>query len=65
MVSKDIQLLTLPNNDSEQPTATVPSIVMTLLPIMAAVFVGFLVTGMAMPVLPLHVHLRLASIGLA
>ena len=56
MVSKDIQPLTLPNNDSEQPNATVPSVVVTLLPIMAAVFVGFLVTGMAMPVLPLHVH---------
>src|SRR3954471_4022686 len=27
-----------------------------LLPIMAAVFVAFLVTGIAMPVLPLHVH---------
>jgi hypothetical protein len=27
-----------------------------LLPIMAAVFVAFLVIGIAMPVLPLHVH---------
>jgi MFS family permease len=27
-----------------------------LLPIMAAVFVGFIVIGLAMPVLPLHVH---------
>ncbi len=27
-----------------------------LLPIMGAVFIGFLVIGMAMPVLPLHVH---------
>lgn len=32
------------------------SIVAALLPIMAAVFVAFLVTGIAMPVLPLHVH---------
>src|SRR3974390_1737666 len=27
-----------------------------LLPIMAAVFIAFLVIGLAMPVLPLHVH---------
>jgi MFS family permease len=33
--------------------------VAALLPIMAAVFVAFLVTGIAMPVLPLHVHDRL------
>jgi MFS family permease len=32
------------------------SVVAALLPIMAAVFVAFLVTGIAMPVLPLHVH---------
>jgi MFS family permease len=32
---------------------------MTLLPIMATVFVAFLVIGIAMPVLPLHVHHRL------
>lgn len=31
----------------------------SLLPIMAAVFVGFLVIGMALPVLPLHVHDKL------
>ncbi|MFL5028593.1 MAG: hypothetical protein ACJ8E1_01875, partial [Xanthobacteraceae bacterium] len=30
--------------------------VTALLPIMGAVFVAFLVIGMAMPVLPLHVH---------
>jgi len=35
------------------------SVVAALLPIMAAVFVAFLVTGIAMPVLPLHVHDRL------
>jgi MFS family permease len=28
----------------------------TLLPIMAIVFIGFLIIGMALPVLPLHVH---------
>jgi MFS family permease len=33
-----------------------PSITATLLPIMGVVFVGFLVIGVAMPVLPLHVH---------
>src|SRR4051795_3558200 len=32
------------------------SVVAALLPIMAAVFVAFLVTGLALPVLPLHVH---------
>lgn len=31
----------------------------TLLPIMGVVFVAFLVIGVAMPVLPLHVHNRL------
>src|SRR5690242_6515596 len=33
-----------------------PSVVAALLPIMTAVLVAFLVTGLAMPVLPLHVH---------
>jgi MFS family permease len=33
-----------------------PSVVLTLLPIMAVVFIGFLVIGLALPVLPLHVH---------
>jgi len=32
------------------------SLMAKLLPIMPAVLVAFLVTGMAMPVLPLHVH---------
>lgn len=32
------------------------AVVAALLPIMVAVFVAFLVTGIAMPVLPLHVH---------
>ncbi|RUW49004.1 arabinose transporter, partial [Mesorhizobium sp. M1A.F.Ca.ET.072.01.1.1] len=30
-----------------------------LLPIMAAVFAGFLLIGLALPVLPLHLHDRL------
>ncbi|MDE5444797.1 MFS transporter [Bradyrhizobium sp. CSA207] len=36
--------------------ATVQSLAATLLPIMGVVFVAFLVIGIAMPVLPLHVH---------
>src|SRR5205085_3604949 len=40
---------------SQSPTAA-RSVVAALLPIMAAVFVAFLITGLAMPVLPLHVH---------
>jgi MFS family permease len=35
------------------------SVIITLLPIMAVVFVAFMVIGLAMPVLPLHVHDRL------
>src|SRR3954471_10674554 len=36
--------------------ATGQSLTATLLPIMGVVFVAFLVIGIAMPVLPLHVH---------
>src|SRR5215475_5895619 len=39
----------------QEPVA-VPRLAATLLPIMGVVFVAFLVIGMAMPVLPLHVH---------
>src|SRR5437762_7465401 len=35
---------------------TTPSVTAALLPIMGVVFVAFLVIGIAMPVLPLHVH---------
>ncbi|MEY9707645.1 MFS family permease [Bradyrhizobium diazoefficiens] len=42
-----------------QEPAWTPGIRATLLPIMGVVFVGFLVIGVAMPVLPLHVHDRL------
>jgi MFS family permease len=40
-----------------------PSVIKALLPIMLVVFSGFLVTGIALPVLPLHVHqdLRLSE----
>src|SRR3954466_12911902 len=40
---------------SELPVPARP-VVATLLPIMAVVLVGFLVIGLALPVLPLHVH---------
>ncbi len=36
--------------------ASTQSVIVTLLPIMASVLVGFLVIGAALPVLPLHVH---------
>ena len=37
-------------------TATTSAAITALLPLMAAVFVAYLVIGLAMPVLPLHVH---------
>ena len=40
---------------SELPVSARP-VVATLLPIMAVVLVGFLVIGLALPVLPLYVH---------
>src|SRR5690349_10619787 len=39
-----------------QEPVTSPRVATTLLPIMAVVFVAFLVIGVAMPVLPIHVH---------
>jgi MFS family permease len=39
-----------------QESAAAPRLAATLLPIMGIVFVAFLVIGIAMPVLPLHVH---------
>src|SRR3954471_1268799 len=41
---------------SESPTVIRPSVSAALLPIMSVVFIGFLIIGMALPVLPLHVH---------
>src|SRR5829696_7315350 len=38
------------------PSSAAPSVVATLLPIMAVVLVAFLIIGLALPVLPLHVH---------
>ena len=52
MVSQE---LIMSANTSQSPMAA-RSVVAALLPVMAAVFVAFLVTGLAMPVLPLHVH---------
>jgi MFS family permease len=40
----------------EAEQITTRSLVAVLLPIMGAVFAAFLVTGIAMPVLPIHVH---------
>jgi MFS family permease len=54
-MSANIQELNMSANASRQTTAS-RSVVAALLPIMAAVFVAFLVTGLAMAVLPLHVH---------
>src|SRR5437764_3960207 len=36
--------------------ATALSVMVALLPIMAAVLIAFLIIGLALPVLPLHVH---------
>src|SRR5918911_3563135 len=52
MVSQE---LIMSANASQSPTAA-RSVVAALLPIMATVFVAFLVTGLAMPMLALHVH---------
>jgi MFS family permease len=41
---------------SSSSSVKAPSVIVLLLPIMATVLCGFLVTGLAMPVLPLHVH---------
>src|SRR4051812_41109086 len=38
------------------PAQAAPSAVTVLLPIIAVVFIAYLVIGFAMPVLPLHVH---------
>jgi MFS family permease len=42
--------------DTSPEPITIPRVAATLLPIMGMVFVAFLVIGIAMPVLPLHVH---------
>src|SRR3954471_18893143 len=47
---------------SDLPVTTRSSATSALLPIMTVVFIGFLIIGMALPVLPLHVH---QSLGLS
>ncbi len=42
--------------DFSRPCAAVPSVVVALLPIVVAVFMAYLVIGLALPVLPLHVR---------
>ncbi len=49
----------LTNMSSSLPSETAQSIAVTLLPIMAAVFASFVLIGLALPVLPLHLHDRL------
>src|SRR4051812_31110636 len=44
---------------SEAPTVSAPPNVIALLPIMTVVFIAHLVIGLALPVLPLHVHIGL------
>ena len=41
---------------SSRPPAAAPAVLVALLPIIAVVFIAFLVIGLALPVLPLHVH---------
>lgn len=50
--------MTPPSRDATGPERA-PSVLAVLLPVVLAVFIVFLVTGLAMPVLPLHVHQRL------
>jgi MFS family permease len=38
------------------PAETTSAVILALLPLLAAVLVVFLITGVAIPVLPLHVH---------
>jgi MFS family permease len=42
--------------NSSRLAAAAPPVVATLLPIIVVVFIAFLVIGLALPVLPLHVH---------
>lgn len=44
---------------SHRHTMARPAVSSALLPIMLVVFIAFLIIGMALPVLPLHVHQRL------
>jgi MFS family permease len=44
---------------SHPPAAALPAVVVALLPLIAVVLVLFLITGLAIPALPLHVHQQL------
>jgi MFS family permease len=46
----------MPVATSKPPAAIIPSVAAALLPTMTVVFISFLIIGMALPVLPLHVH---------
>src|SRR5260370_22489501 len=46
----------MPTSAAQVAPATAPSVAAALLPIMAVVLVAFLIIGLALPVLPLHVH---------
>jgi hypothetical protein len=49
------QTFTMSVSSARAPAAA-PSVVTALLPIIAVVFIAFRVIGLALPVLPLHVH---------
>src|SRR4051812_26661062 len=53
------RILKMPTEPSHNERNTTPSVMTTLLPIMAVVAVAYLVTGIAMPVLPVYVHQKL------
>src|SRR3954465_9810755 len=53
------RILKMPTEPTHNERNTTPSVITTLLPIMAVVAVAYLVTGIAMPVLPVHVHQEL------
>jgi MFS family permease len=46
----------LPPSASRAPSAATSSFAITVMPVLVFTFIAFLVTGIAMPVLPLHVH---------
>ncbi len=52
----NIERLTMSNTASPPPKQATTPVVATLLPIMGVVLVAFLVIGLALPVIPLHVH---------
>src|SRR5215211_3187191 len=55
-MSSDIQALNRSTNITPPLSSSAPSIVAALLPIIGVVLVAYLVIGLALPVLTLHVH---------